>query len=82
MTANIMRPIFAALFAAILPAGLLPSGARGAEVTQAEARAIAKEAYIYGYPMVEGYRTEYAYFVDRQDPQFKAPWNQIYKSLF
>jgi hypothetical protein len=67
-----------ALLAAILLAGLLASGARGAEVTQAEARAIAKEAYIYGYPMVEGYRTEFAYFVDRQDPQFKAPWNQIY----
>jgi len=49
-----------------------------ADVTPAEARAIAREAYIYGYPMVEGYRTEYAYFVDRQNPDFKAPWNQIH----
>ena len=47
-------------------------------VTPAEARAIAKEAYIYGYPMVDGYRVQYAYFVDRQSPEFKAPWNQIH----
>ncbi|MGH6752138.1 MAG: DUF1254 domain-containing protein, partial [Bradyrhizobium sp.] len=46
-------------------------------VSPAEARAIAKEAYIYGYPMVDSYRIEYAYFVNRQDPEYKAPWNQI-----
>src|ERR1700733_15200685 len=46
-------------------------------VTPAEARAIAKEAYIYGFPLVDNYRVEYAYFVDRQSPEFKAPWNQI-----
>jgi hypothetical protein len=39
--------------------------------------AIAKEAYIYSYPLVDNYRVEYAYFVDRKDPEFKAPWNQI-----
>ncbi|MGZ4036470.1 MAG: DUF1254 domain-containing protein, partial [Bacteroidia bacterium] len=46
-------------------------------ISSAEVRAIAKEAYVYGYPMVDGYRVQYAYFVDRQDPEFKAPWNQI-----
>jgi len=46
-------------------------------VTPSEARAIAKEAYIYGFPLVDNYRAEYAYFVDRQNPEFKAPWNQI-----
>jgi hypothetical protein len=40
-------------------------------------RAIAKEAYIYGFPMVDSYRVQYAYFVDRGNPEFKAPWNQI-----
>jgi len=47
------------------------------EVTPAEARAIAKEAYIYGYPLVDSYRVEYSYYVDRQSPEFKAPWNHI-----
>ena len=46
-------------------------------VTPAEARAIAKEAYIYGFPMVDSYRIQYAYFVDHENPEYKAPWNQI-----
>ena len=46
-------------------------------VAASEARAIAKEAYIYGYPMVDGYRIKYAYFVDQNNPEYKAPWNQL-----
>jgi hypothetical protein len=46
-------------------------------VIPAEARAIAKDAYIYAYPMVDNYRILYAYFVDRQNKEFKAPWNQL-----
>ena len=46
-------------------------------VTPAEARAIAREAYTYGYPMVDSYRIQYAYFVDIENPEYKAPWNQI-----
>lgn len=42
-----------------------------------EVRAIAKEAYIYGFPMVDSYRIQYAYFVDQQNPEYKAPWNHI-----
>src|SRR5215469_2853349 len=55
-----------------------PSIVHAADVVSPdEARAIAKEAYIYGFPMVDGYRIQYAYFVDRNNPEFKAPWNQI-----
>jgi hypothetical protein len=57
--------------------GLAHSSARAEDVAPAEARAIAKEAYTYGYPMVDSYRIEHAYFVDRQNPEYKAPWNQI-----
>jgi len=46
-------------------------------VTPAEARAIAKEAYIYGNPLADSYRILYGSFVDRNNPEFKAPWNQI-----
>jgi hypothetical protein len=42
-----------------------------------EARAIAKQAYVYGYPMVDSYRIQHAYFVDTQNPEYKAPWNQL-----
>jgi hypothetical protein len=48
-----------------------------AAVTAKEARAIAKEAYIYANPLVDSYRIMYGYVVDRQNPEFKAPWNQI-----
>ncbi|MDO9596086.1 MAG: DUF1254 domain-containing protein [Azoarcus sp.] len=27
--------------------------------------------------MVDGYRIQYAYFVDQENPEYKAPWNQI-----
>jgi hypothetical protein len=58
--------------------GLVSNSTGGAaDVTPDQARAIAKEAYIYGFPLVDNYRVEYSYFVDRQDPDFKAPWNQI-----
>jgi hypothetical protein len=55
----------------------LPQDKVAAALSPDEARAIAKEAYIYGYPLVDNYRIEYSYFVDRENPEFKAPWNQI-----
>jgi hypothetical protein len=33
------------------------------DVTPAEARAIAKEAYVYGYPMVDGDRISYGFYL-------------------
>ncbi|MBB3457201.1 hypothetical protein FHT86_005519 [Rhizobium sp. BK313] len=47
------------------------------DATPDEARKIAKEAYIYGFPMVDSYRIQYAYFVDTKNPEYKGPWNQI-----
>src|SRR5215469_9441249 len=67
--------LFCALYARQFAFGT-PVTAQDA-VSPAEARAIAKEAYIYGFPMVDGYRIQYTYFVDRNNPEFKAPWNQI-----
>jgi hypothetical protein len=55
----------------------LPQNLVAGTLSPDEARAIAKEAYIYGFPMVDGYRIQYAYVVDRNNPEFKAPWNQI-----
>ena len=49
----------------------------GAGITPAEARIIAKEAYTYGFPLVDSYRIQYDYFVDSKGPEFKAPWGQI-----
>jgi len=46
-------------------------------VTAEQARTVAKEAYIYGYPMVDGYRILNAYFVNKNSPEYKGSWNQI-----
>ncbi|MEX1114953.1 MAG: DUF1254 domain-containing protein, partial [Akkermansiaceae bacterium] len=71
-----MRPNFIA--SAALAAVALISTASGEEaVTPAEARAIAKEAYIHGNPMVDNYRVMHAYFVDKQNPEYKTSWNEI-----
>lgn len=51
-----------------------------APVTPEEARAIAKEAYIYGFPIVDNYRVQYTYFVDKQDPQYKGGWNEVHNT--
>ena len=68
-----------ALAGALVLLASLPFSVASAEtgVTPAEARAIAKEAYIYGFPMVDSYRVLYAYFVDSNNPEYKAPWNVI-----
>jgi hypothetical protein len=63
--------------AAVLLALSFSSSSAQTAITPVEARAIAKEAYVYGFPLVDSYRLQYAYFVDRANPEFKAPWNQI-----
>jgi hypothetical protein len=51
------------------------TSAQSQTMTPAEARAIAKEATIYGFPLVDSYRIQYSYFVDRSSPEFKAPFD-------
>ncbi|VVE06412.1 signal peptide protein [Pandoraea communis] len=52
-------------------------GAHAASLSHDEARAIAREATIYGFPLVDSYRIQYSYFVDRDNPEYKAPWNTL-----
>ena len=47
------------------------------ELTPDEAKAIAKDAYIYGFPMVMGYKTMYLYTIDEQSPEYKGPFNMV-----
>ncbi|MGW8315009.1 MAG: DUF1254 domain-containing protein [Bacteroidales bacterium] len=48
-----------------------------APVTPDEAREIAREAYIYGFPMVVNYKTMYYYTLDKDSPEYKGPFNTI-----
>src|SRR5262245_49487195 len=54
------------------------SSKRQPDITPNEALVIAKEACIYGFPMVDNYRILYTYFVDKSDPEYKGTWNVIH----
>jgi len=58
---------------------LLLSASAWADFTASpeDARAIAKEAYLYGFPVVEMYKTLYTQAVDKTGANFKAPFNRI-----
>ena len=65
---------------ALLPPLHFSAARAQAGVSPAEARAIANEAYIYGFPIVDNYRIQHAYWVDKTTPEYKGPWNQIWNS--
>ncbi len=44
----------------------------------AEVKAIAEEGFIYGLPLVTNYSINYAFFVNRNSGQWKAPFNKIF----
>lgn len=46
-------------------------------IAPTEARSIAREAYTYGFPLVESYKTLYKQAIDSSSSDFKAPINQI-----
>src|SRR6266576_6676358 len=73
-----MKLIRTQFLLALSAALALSTIARAADITPAEARAIAKEAYIYGFPLVDNYRIQYCYFVDTKNPEFKTTWNKIH----
>jgi hypothetical protein len=62
---------------ALLAASAFPAAQAQRSATPAEARAIAKEAYVYGFPMVDHYRIQYSYFQNKDDSNYKTPWNQL-----
>jgi hypothetical protein len=45
--------------------------------TPEQARGIAREAYLYGFPVVEMYKTLYSQAVDKKSSNYKAPFNRI-----
>jgi len=73
----------ALLLAFAIPLALAACGgasddASDAAVTPEEARAIAEEAYVYGYPMVDSYRILNAYFGIPESPEFKGDLNVVH----
>jgi hypothetical protein len=61
---------------------LVVSPIRGSaqSISPDEARTIAKEAYIYGVPLVNNYRILYPYLVENGSQEFRAPWSELRKA--
>jgi hypothetical protein len=58
-------------------ADLTPADSSAVALTKEETKAIAEEGFIYGLPIVMNYAVMYEYAVDKGNPEFKAPFNQI-----
>lgn len=72
--------IISSISVALAACAALDLTCKAADLTADEARAIAKEAYIYGFPMVDNYRVQHAYFVDKKNPEYKGEWNVVHNT--
>lgn len=61
------------------PSSAAPTSPSGPPTVE-QTRAIAKEAYIYGFPMVDSYRIQYSYFIDTASSEYKGPWNEVHST--
>jgi len=82
------KRILACMFAVLFAGGLFAGCEKKDSISQAEkeeknrpgiaeTKAIAEEGFIYGLPIVMNYAVMYAYAVDPNSGEFKAPFNQI-----
>jgi hypothetical protein len=65
------------IFSVPLPVHAAMDRSSPQQVSPAEARAIAAQAYLYGYPLVMNYKAIYMNAVWKESPDFKAPFNEI-----
>lgn len=54
-----------------------PGAVDAGSPASAEARAVAEEAYIYGFPMIAAYKALYQFNVDKRSGQYKGPFNTV-----
>ena len=77
MNWTMLRQTLMALAVVASAGGAAPCAAQDKRVLD-EAKAIAEEAYLYGVPMIVGYKVMHDFFIDRNSGQFKAPINQLH----
>lgn len=65
------------ILSALLITLLIGCQEKAPELTPTEAKEIAKEAYIYGFPLVLNYKTMYSYAVDKTSPEYKGDFNSL-----
>ncbi len=68
---------YALFFAAAITLAPLPAAAQTAALTPEQARAIAKEAWLYSFAPIEGYKTMYKQTVDTKFPGYVGGFNRF-----
>src|SRR5271170_6508875 len=76
----ILSSAFAALLLISCGSGQQQSSAGPGALTPEETRQIAKDAYIYGFPIVTNYQTMYKQALDSGNPDYRAPFNVLTNS--
>jgi hypothetical protein len=64
----------------LVVAGLLTVRCEAQKKEKGEVKAIAEEAFIYGFPMVMNYGVVYETYIDKASSQYKCPFNQLYNT--
>ena len=64
------------ILAVLVAAFLLACNPQTEKTTPDEAKEIAKEAYVYGFPLVVNYKTMYNYTLNEKSPEYKAAFNE------
>jgi hypothetical protein len=79
---NKQRTLFAVAVLVIAFTGCQQQPAQAPEgsLSASDARGIAKEAYIYGFPMAANYQTMYKQAIDTTGPDYRGPFNEIHSS--
>jgi hypothetical protein len=67
------------LIAVLAPVSCVTGSAQD-RLSPEEVRAVAKEATIYGFPLVDSYRIQFSYFVDGKNREYKGGWNEIHST--
>jgi hypothetical protein len=67
-----------AMFMMVVIGVLCACGVNGpGAVAPDEAEAIAREAYVWGFPVVMNYKTLFNYVIDAENPEYKGPFNDV-----
>ncbi len=61
----------------VLAASVLSLPTIAAALDRKEATEIARDAYVYGVPMVSDYATIYTFSIDPKSPEYKGPFNSV-----
>ena len=78
MTSRVRALAFAVL--ALVGAGLARGPAEAQPLPLAEVRTVARDAYIWGFPIVDNYRMQSGYFLNKASSEYRGPFNAVYNS--